>query len=324
MPALCGHNFMIMKKLSILLIVFAFFSCEKSGSNPEPQATCSDGILNGDESSIDCGGSCNACEEPGGEITAYDGMTLVWNDEFDYEGAPSSTKWHLQTLPIFGGGWANEELQHYTDRQANATVSDGTLKIIARKESYTFENSTKEYTSARLNSKYDFKYGRVDVRAKLPLQAGAWPAIWTLGSNINERGGVFQVTKGEVSWPECGEIDIMEKRGWETDRVLGTFHWKDDNSGNPASYGLDKTIDGIGSEFHLYSLIWEDGILQIYVDNERVVQIGNSQTEFKNPHYILLNVAVGGRLGIPDGSEMPSSFSQATMEVDYVRIYQAQ
>jgi beta-glucanase (GH16 family) len=320
MPALCGHNFMIMKKLAILLIVFAFFSCEKSGPNPEPQATCSDGILNGDEISIDCGGSCNACEEPGGEITSYDGMTLVWNDEFDYEGAPSAAKWHLQTLPIFGGGWANNEQQHYTDRQTNATVSDGTLKIIAKKESYTFEDSTKEYTSARLNSKYDFKYGRVDVRAKLPSQAGAWPAIWTLGSNINERGGVFQATKGEVSWPECGEIDIMEKRGWQTDRVLGTFHWKDDSSGNPASYGLDKSIDGIGSEFHLYSLIWEDGVLQIYVDNERVVQIGNNQTEFKNPHYLLLNVAMGGTLG----GDIPSSFSQATMEIDYVRVYQAQ
>ena len=107
---------------------------------------------------------------------------------------------------------------------------------------------------------------------------------------------------------------------YDTDRVLGIFHWKDDNSGNPASYGLDKIIDGVGGEFHLYSWIWEDGILQIFVDNERVMQIGNNQTEFKNRHYLLLNVAMGGTLG----GDIPSSFSQATMEVDYVRVYQAQ
>ena len=81
-------------------------SCEKSAPNPEPQASCSDGILNGDEIGVDCGGSCGDCEEPT-EITSYDGMTLVWNDEFDYEGPPSAEKWHLQTLPIFGGNWAN-------------------------------------------------------------------------------------------------------------------------------------------------------------------------------------------------------------------------
>ena len=308
-----------MKNIFYLLLIGVFLSCEKSNPNPEPQASCSDGILNGDEIGVDCGGSCGDCEEPT-EITSYDGMTLVWNDEFDYEGSPSADKWHLQTLPIFGGSWANGEEQHYTDRTSNALVSDGTLKINARKESYTFENSTKQYTSARLNSKYDFKYGRVDVSAKLPSQQGAWPAIWTLGSDINERGGVFQAEKGEVFWPESGEIDIMEKRGWQNDLILGTFHWKDDNDAKHKLYSEDKAISGIGSKFHLYSLVWNAAVLQIYVDNQLVIQMSNSESEFKKPHYLLLNVAMGGTLG----GEIPSGFSKATMEIDYVRVYQAE
>jgi len=102
--------------------------------------------------------------------------------------------------------------------------------------------------------------------------------------------------------------------------VIGTFHWKDDESGNPASYGLDKSLSGIGSEYHLYSLVWNAAVLQIYVDDQLIVQSTNSETEFKKPHYLLLNVAMGGTLG----GEVPSSFSQATMEIDYVRVYQAQ
>ena len=254
------------------------------------------------------------------EITTYDGMQLVWNDEFDYDGAPSASKWHLQTLPIFGGGWANNELQHYTDRTSNAQVSNGTLKITAKRESYTFENSTKSYTSARLNSKYELRYGRIDVRAKLPTSAGLWPAIWTLGSNINERGGYFQPTQGTTSWPACGEIDLMEKRGYQNDRVLGTFHWKDDTSGDYAVYSEYKTIANIGADFHLYSLVWNAAVLQIYVDNQLIIQMTNTESEFKAAHYLLLNLAVGGTLG----GEVPSSFSQGTMEVDYVRFYQAQ
>ena len=114
---------------------------------------------------------------------------LIWSDEFDYSGPPDPTKWHHQVIPIIDGvNWANDELQHYTDENTNSFVSNGTLKIKAIKESYSFNGVTKNYTSARLNSKFAFQYGRVDVHAKLPNEAGTWPAIWTLGANINEIG----------------------------------------------------------------------------------------------------------------------------------------
>ena len=102
------------------------------------------------------------------ELTSYSGYQLVWNDEFNYEGAPSDQKWHLQYIPIIEGGWANDEKQHYTTRRDNSFVSDGTLKIVAKKELYAYDGINKTFTSARLNSKFDIRYGRIDVRAKLP------------------------------------------------------------------------------------------------------------------------------------------------------------
>lgn len=249
-------------------------------------------------------------------IKEYEGYKLVWNDEFNNTEVLDSKKWHLQVKPIIGGGWANGELQHYTDRDVNVYVNNGTLKIKAKRESYEYEGSTKNFTSARLNSKFDFQYGRIDVYAKLPSQAGIWPAIWTLGSNINEKGNFFGDTRGSVGWPACGEIDLMEKRGWQNDRVLGTFHWKNPTDSKYASYTKDKTVDNLTEQFHLYSLIWNSGILKIYVDDMLVIEMKN--VAFKNPHYILLNVAVGGSLG----GEVPSSFQEDIMEVDYVRVYQ--
>ena len=109
---------------------------------------------------------------------------LVWSDEFDETGAISNSNWYHQTQLIDGNSWANGELQHYTNRQANSYVSNGTLKIKAKLETYTNQGVTKNYTSARLNSKFAFRYGRVEVRAKLPSVAGTWPAIWMLGKNI--------------------------------------------------------------------------------------------------------------------------------------------
>ena len=161
-------------------------------------------------------------EEPSNQIevsteTPYligEDLTLIWNDEFDYEGSPDTVKWHHQTIAPNNGSWWNGELQHYTDRSENSYVNNGTLKIKAKKEQYEVDNSSKSYTSARLNSKFSFRYGRIDVRAKLPKGAGTWPAIWTLGANINEIGNYFGDQFGNVGWPACGEIDIMEQNGW--------------------------------------------------------------------------------------------------------------
>jgi beta-glucanase (GH16 family) len=257
------------------------------------------------------------------EAIKYEGYELVFSDEFNNDGKPNEAKWHFQTEPIFGSSWANGELQHYTSRIDNAKVSDGVLKIIAKREDYSFAGSSKRFTSARLNSKFDFLYGRVDVRAKLPSSAGTWPAIWTLGSNVNERGNYFGSSRGSVGWPECGEIDIMEQYGGDKSKVLGTFHWRDETSGSHAMYpqnGQGLEIENTSTEFHLYSMIWNANSIQIFVDNILVVQMNNktSEEEFRNPHYLLLNIAMGGSLG----GSVPDDFKEDSMEIDFVRVYQ--
>ena len=257
------------------------------------------------------------------KATIYPGYTLVFSDEFNYQGAPLDSKWHLQYKPISGGGWANGEEQHYTTRRENSIVNNGTLKIVAKREKYTYNGSQKSFTSARLNSKFEFRYGRVDVLAKLPSKPGTWPAIWTLGSNINELGNYFGSSTGSVGWPECGEIDIMEQYGSDKSKVLGTFHWKDADSNNHAMFPTDGSglnVSGTSSEFHLYSLVWDSTSLKIYVDNRLVIEMTNkpSEEEFRNPHYLLLNLAMGGSLG----GFIPSNFDEDILEIDYVRIYQ--
>ena len=257
------------------------------------------------------------------ESTIYSGYQLVWNDEFNYEGAPSDEKWHLQYIPIIDGGWANDEKQHYTKRRDNSFVSDGTLKIVAKKELYAYEGVNRAYTSARLNSKFDIRYGRIDVRAKLPVSKGTWPAIWTLGTNIGEVGNYYGTSDGNVGWPECGEIDIMEQNGTNKQLLYGTFHWSD-SGGQQDSFGLIKDISSLNvsnlsTEFHLYSLIWTSASLKIYVDNFLVSSIENTASiPFDNPHYLLLNVAMGGTLG----GVVPGTFEEDKMEIDYVRFYQ--
>ena len=257
------------------------------------------------------------------ESTIYSGYQLVWNDEFNYEGAPSDEKWHLQYIPIIDGGWANDEKQHYTTRRDNSFVSDGTLKIVAKKELYAYEGVNRAYTSARLNSKFDIRYGRIDVRAKLPVSKGTWPAIWTLGTNIGEVGNYYGTSDGNVGWPECGEIDIMEQNGTNKQLLYGTFHWSD-SGGQQDSFGLIKDISSLNvsnlsTEFHLYSLIWTSASLKIYVDNFLVSSIENTASvPFDNPHYLLLNLAMGGTLG----GVVPGTFEEDKMEIDYVRFYQ--
>jgi beta-glucanase (GH16 family) len=257
------------------------------------------------------------------ESTIYSGYQMVWNDEFNYEGAPSDEKWHLQYIPIIDGGWANNEEQHYTTRRDNSFVSDGTLKIVAKKELYAYEGVNRAYTSARLNSKFDIRYGRIDVRAKLPVSKGTWPAIWTLGTNIGEVGNYYGTSEGNVGWPECGEIDIMEQNGTNKQLLYGTFHWSD-SAGQQDSFGLIKDISSLNvsnlsTEFHLYSLIWTSASLKIYIDNFLVSSIENTASvPFDNPHYLLLNLAMGGTLG----GVVPGTFEEDKMEIDYVRFYQ--
>ena len=243
---------------------------------------------------------------------------LVWGDEFEYDGELDKKKWYHQIIPPNNGSWWNDELQHYTNNIKNSFVSDGTLKIVAIKENYTVDNSTKNYTSARLNSKYGFKYGRVDVKAKLPSSEGTWPAIWTLGTNINEVGNYFGDSEGSVGWPRCGEIDIMEQNGWNKNELYGYFHFAD-SKGEYDSNGSVTNISNSSGQYHIYSMEWTDKIIRILVDNKEFVSlINNGNVPYDNSHYILLNIAIGGNLG----GEVSQSFTHDKMEIDYVRVFQ--
>ena len=235
---------------------------------------------------------------------------LVWADEFDVDGAIESSNWFSEIVPPVNGGWFNGEQQHYTNRTDNAYVSDGTLKIVAKREIYTAFNSTKNYTSARLNSEFSFTYGRIEVRAKLPAGGGTWPAIWTLGSNITS-----------VGWPSCGEIDIMEHVGNNIGRVSSAIHTPSSN-GNTVNIG-EINISNATTAFHVYTVDWTADKMDFYVDDTLYYtynpSIKDSATwPFYEDQFILLNIAMGGTLG----GAIAADFDQATMEIDYVRVYQ--
>lgn len=226
---------------------------------------------------------------------------LVWADEFDTNGNVDATKW---SFDLGAGGWGNEEAQNYTNRADNAVVSNGTLKIIAKKENY----SGQSYTSARLKSegKFDFKYGKVEVRAKLPVGGGTWPAIWMLGSNFST-----------VSWPQCGEIDIMEHKGNDPGRIHSTLHFPGNSAGNGPTGS--NVYSNVSSEFHVYSVVWNASKINFYVDNQLNYSYNNSASlPFNANFFLILNVAMGGTFG----GAIATDFNQSQMEVDYVRVYQ--
>lgn len=234
-------------------------------------------------------------------VTITVALSLIWSDEFNTAGAPDPSKWGYD---IGAGGWGNSELQYYTNRVDNVLVSNGTLKIIAKKEAYSGSN----YTSARLLSKgkFSFQYGKVEVSAKLPAGAGSWPAIWMLGDNFATAG-----------WPTCGEIDIMEQKGSDMNRIYSTLHYL----GHSGSGGIGSSflINNVTTEFHKYGLIWSSANLQFLVDDVVYYTFVNSTSvPFNQNFFMILNLAMGGTFG---GTVDPA-FNSALMEVDYVRVYQ--
>ncbi len=244
---------------------------------------------------------------------------LVWSDDFDGTGAISSTNWHHQTQLPNGTSWYNSEIQHYTNRTDNSYVSDGTLKIVAKKETFSDQGQTKDYTSARLNSKFAFTNGRVEVRAKLPFGVGTWPAIWALGKNVNEDGGYWDIQGfGTTGWPACGEIDIMEHWGTNQNFVQSAMHTPS-SSGNTVNKG-GQTISTASTAFHVYTLDWFEDKMVFKVDGVEHYTyeptIRNSSTwPFEDDQYILFNVAI-----LP--SIVGTGFTESAMEIDYVRVYQ--
>ncbi len=234
---------------------------------------------------------------------SYAGMTLTWSDEFDAANL-NTNDWTYETG---NNGWGNNELQNYKSGTSNAYLSNGKLVIEARQEGSA-------YTSARIitRDKQSFKYGRIDIRAKLPKGQGLWPALWMLGQSYGTEG-----------WPACGEIDIMEMVGKSPSTTHGTLHWSNTN-GSHAEYGGSTTLGSglLADEYHVYTIVWNSSSIKWYLDDNHfhTTNITESHmTEFHKPHFFIFNVAVGGNWpGDPDGT---ATFPQR-MVVDYVRVFQ--
>lgn len=238
---------------------------------------------------------------------------LVWADEFNVNGVPDTSKWVYDLGDGSGpgepgAGWGNNEKQYYTNRSDNVKVEDGILKITAKKE--TFQGY--DYTSTRMKTKdkYEFTYGKVEIRAKLPGGGGTWPAFWMLGANIDT-----------VGWPGCGEVDIMEHVGNNEGTVQSAMH-------TPSSFGNTQNkgsqfVNGVTSEFHVYELEWTAEKMVFSVDGAvhytYQPNVQNSSTwPFNADQFIILNIAMGGNLG----GNIDPNFVSSTMEIDYVRVYQ--
>ena len=255
--------------------------------------------------------------DPGsGDDAVYD--QLIWSDEFDGSGAIDSDKWFHQTQLPSGGSWYNGEIQHYTDRIDNTYLSNGAMHLVAKKETYTDQGHTKQYTSARLNSKFAFTYGKVEVRAILPTGVGTWPAIWMLGKNISETGAYWQTQGyGTVSWPACGEIDIMEHWGTNQNFVQSAMHTPSSHGGTVNHGG--QTIPTASTAYHVYSLEWYPTKMVFKVDGVHHYtyqpEVRNASTwPFDADQYILLNTAIQ--------PSITASFTESDMIIDYVRVYQ--
>lgn len=244
---------------------------------------------------------------------SYSGYTLAWSDEFNTTGLNSSiwTNQNGDGCPNLCG-WGNNELEYYTDRPENIFFQDGKLIIEARKENY----SGKTYTSSKIltSGKKSFKFGRIDIRAKLPKGKGIWPAFWLLPQN-NVYGG----------WPSSGEIDLMEMIGHEAGRVYGTIHY----GPGPGSIQISRNYNlpsGIifNDEFHVFSLEWKQDQLKWFVDGNlystvNKSDLGASNYPFNENFFLIFNLAVGGNWpGNPDAS----TYFPQWLIVDYVRLYQ--
>jgi len=240
----------------------------------------------------------------------YEGYELVWNDEFDGTVVDQSA-WCFQNgngCPDLCG-WGNNELEYY--RSQNAWVNNGLLTIEARKENF----QDNEYTSSKLitQGKKAFTYGRIDVRAKLPRGQGLWPAIWMLGTNITS-----------VSWPACGEIDIMEMIGGSGGEktAYGTAHWGNANNDHVSSGDNRSVADGLDQVFHVYSIVWNETQIEWMLNDVTYHTLnisGGGMEAFHKPFYMILNVAIGGNW---PGNPSTATQFPTQMQVDYVRVFQ--
>ena len=266
--------------------------------------------------------SCNEEQskytDQGDISTISENWELLWSDEFNDEEL-DLTKWNkLNWKP----GWVNNELQAYTDRDTNIFLENGHLVLQGNIEpgysgtDYVGNNYVADYTSGRVNTddKFSTTYGRFDIKAKLPAGKGSWPAIWMLGESISS-----------IGWPQCGEIDIMEHVGYDLGLVHGSIHTQDYNHMYGTQKSGSKYVDDVTDTFHVYSLEWSPFYLRYLIDNEPFFFVYNDSNgdfgkwPFNDPHYLILNLAIGGDWGGVQG--VSASAFPMKMYIDYVRVY---
>ncbi len=249
-------------------------------------------------------------------IPQIDGYTLLWNDEFDGESLDMDIWSHDPREP----GWTNNELQEYTTSEENVFVRDG--KLILKAIKTTTANGKDYYTSGKVKTqnKEDFTYGKVVARAKVPEGKGLWPAIWMMPKDEGFYG----------QWPKCGEIDIMEVLGNQTDTAYGTIHYGEPHASQQGTVVL--TNGTFASDFHEFSVEWEPGEMRFYIDGNLYKTVNdwftavNGEDEkpypapFNQPFFIQMNLAVGGDW--PGNPDETTNFDKAEFEIDYVRVYQ--
>lgn len=246
---------------------------------------------------------------------AHAGWKLVWSDEFDQPGRPDPARWTYER-----GLVRNGEAQYYTvDRPENARVENGLLVIEARREDWPPDRKRASYTSASLTTKdrHAWAGGRIEARAKIPAARGTWPAIWMLGTNIPS-----------VGWPACGEIDILEAVGHERDKVFGNLHTKRYNHRDGTAHGAATRVPDLAADFHLFAVEWFPDRIDFLVDDRRYFSVakqpgdGPAEWPYDRPHYLILNLAIGGSWGGQKGID-ETAFPQRFL-IDYVRVYRAE
>jgi len=280
-----------MKKQIVFLILISmcFTSCSIAQKTAKSKITSADNLV----------------------VTNKGGWKLAWSDEFNYSGLPDSTKWIYDTEGN-AAGWGNGEAQFYTvSRKENAHVENGQLDITAIRE----DTEGKKFSSARLVSKADFMYGRIETRAKLPAGLGTWPAIWMMPGGWSFDDG---------NWPAIGEIDIMEHVGHDLNVVHASAHSTDYQWQIGTQKTAIITVPDATTNFHTYTLEWSPEVMKMYVDDSCYFTyvnegLGVSKWPYNKPFYLILNLAVGGAWGAAKGID-ETVFPQ-TMSVEYVRVY---
>ena len=228
---------------------------------------------------------------------------LVWAEEFNEAGPICNENWQFD-LGTGQNGWGNEELQHYTDRPENIIIENGVLRITAKAESFQGSN----YTSARIKSqdRFEFTYGKIEARAKLPTGGGTWPALWLLGADFETN-----------PWPAAGEIDYMEHVGNNQDEIFSSLHYPGNFGGNAITESIN--VPNVSDEFHIYAVEWTSQEIRFSVDGNVYHTFANSiALPFNKDFFLIVNVAMGGTFG----GNVDPAFQESSMEVDYIRVYQ--